>query len=140
MHTTTQAAFEARTILYLLRGEEYPVLLPPMPAIINPALMQGVAINFKNTTFNLNKSDELVSKPYPNPVNGVLYLDTKLPNVEIVEFELYDIAGKLQYAQTLSGDAKHAINLTHLSSGMYFCHLTYNNGATQNFKLILSNR
>ncbi|HRI27870.1 MAG TPA: T9SS type A sorting domain-containing protein [Chitinophagales bacterium] len=139
-NTTTQAAFEARTILYLLHGEEYPVLLPPMPAIINPALMQGVAINFKNgQTNSAGGNEEIINKPYPNPANGTINIAYQLNSSDIAVFRLFDFTGRIVLESPLTGVGLSTFEVSHLPKGVYLYQVLLNSEGLFNGKLILTN-
>lgn len=135
----TKASFEARTLLYLLHGEEYPVLLPPVPDIINPLLMQGVAVNFKNNNSYPTEKADLVSKPYPNPANGTINLASQLNQGDIAIFRLYDFTGHLVLEKPLTGIGQYAFEIAHLPQGIYFYQVLLNSEGLLNGKLILNN-
>lgn len=67
---------------------------------------------------------------YPNPANGKLNvkfeMGSKAENVSVV---LRDVVGKVVYNHnfgTASGTIEHAINVAHLTPGMYMAELNYN--------------
>lgn len=70
---------------------------------------------------------------YPNPSNGVIFLNTDL---QIYKIAVHDINGKLlmQLPYTNVG----SINLTHLNNGFYFIQITTNQGI-YTFKQIITN-
>ncbi|WP_297764468.1 T9SS type A sorting domain-containing protein, partial [uncultured Muriicola sp.] len=62
---------------------------------------------------------------YPNPVNGMLYIDQN--NMELVTLDVFDIYGILYLTQTLdgrNGPTTHEINMSACRNGMYFIRCT----------------
>ncbi|OWY22015.1 T9SS C-terminal target domain-containing protein [Sphingobacteriales bacterium UPWRP_1] len=134
--TYTKAAFEARTLLYLLHGEEHPVLLPPMPAIIDPAMMQGVAVNFKNGQTN-NIYGNKISKPYPNPTKEYLTFESALPDDQQVQLTIYNTIGCKALSQYCKGAGTWHIQINTLPPGLYYYIFTSNGELLQADKLII---
>jgi hypothetical protein len=67
---------------------------------------------------------------YPNPANGKLNVKFDLgSNAKNVSVVLRDVIGKVVYNHSFgdaSGNIEHAINVTHLTAGMYTAELNYN--------------
>ena len=60
-------------------------------------------------------------KVYPNPNNGNMFVDYKLPSTEQGVFELYDMVGRKVYSHELIGNENtFTISGSTLSSGIYF--------------------
>jgi hypothetical protein len=62
---------------------------------------------------------------YPNPVNGLLYIDQN--NAEVVTLDVFDIFGILYLNTTLdgrNGPITHEINMSTYLNGMYFIRFT----------------
>jgi len=80
-------------------------------------------------TVGINEIDNnLFVNVYPNPNNGTLYLSALLENVNEMYIELFDALGKSVYTNYLKGDINNrSIDISHLSEGLYFIKLTYNN-------------
>jgi len=136
MHTTTQTATEARTLLYLLRGEEYPIDLPPIADLIDPSLFQNVFINFKGnaaTATGLTK----ISKPYPNPANNSFSIDYSLAKETEALVTFYNHAGKVQGGFTLNGSGVLAVNTAEWANGMYYYHITTQNETPISGKIVI---
>lgn len=65
---------------------------------------------------------------YPNPVDDLVYIK-KLTNIDIQNIQLYDLQGTLVKESTMVDDQ---LDLSTISSGMYFLKITTNDGvATQ---------
>lgn len=131
----TKASFEARTILYLLHGEEYPVLLPPVPDIINAVLMEGVAVNFKNG--QTNNIGNKISKPYPNPTKEYLAFESNLPDEQSVQFTLFNSIGHIVQSQYFKGAGTWHIQINTLPPGLYYYTLTSNGELFKSDKLVI---
>lgn len=69
---------------------------------------------------------------YPNPSTGIFNL--KVENVDKIEFQVYNITGKLVMESSMNENAR-TINLSGLNSGIYFLHLNYGN-KSERVKLI----
>ena len=130
------ASFEARTLLYLLHGEEYPVLMPPVPDIIDPAMMQGVAINFKNRQVNYVSGNK-VSKLYPNPTKDYLTFESDLHNEQSVQLTLFNTMGRKMQTLYFKGTGQWQVPINTLSPGLYYYTLTSNGELLQADKLII---
>ena len=62
---------------------------------------------------------------YPNPVNDKLYIETE---VEVEKLVVYDIYGRHQVAETPSRQGDLTIDLSNLTSGVYFVKIVTDNG------------
>ena len=125
--TTTQTATEARTLLYLLRGEEYPIDLPPIADLIDSTLFQNVLINFKGSTAANATGQTKVGKPYPNPTNNGFSIDYNLAKDANAQLAFYNHTGKLQGVYTLSGNGVFSVSTTDWASGMYYYRVATDN-------------
>ncbi len=90
--------------------------------------------------FGVNSSIGEVDKShgfsiYPNPSHGVITLVSD--NISEAQFDLYDIAGALQFSANIKGNSKNTINLNNYPAGMYFYRLTGKEGESRNGKLVI---
>lgn len=135
--TTTQTATEARTLLYLLRGEEYPIDLPPIAELIDTTLFQNVLINFKGSTSTNATGQSKVGKPYPNPTNSSFSIDHNLAKDTNAQLVFFNHAGKLQGSYTLSGKGMLSVSTADWANGMYFYRVTTDNEPPISGKIIV---
>ncbi len=66
---------------------------------------------------------------YPNPVNGILFIDQNLP--EVVTLQVFDMFGIQQLSRTLdgrSGLVTHQVEMNSYLNGLYFFRFTSNQG------------
>ncbi|QQS30606.1 MAG: T9SS type A sorting domain-containing protein [Sphingobacteriales bacterium] len=118
--TTTQTATEARTLLYLLRGEEYPIDLPPIADLIDSSLFQNVLINFKGGAAANAIGQTKVGNPYPNPVSNQISIDYRLPEQEKASISFFNVQGVEISTQHISGNGTLQFATDKWSKGMYF--------------------
>ncbi|MFV0469873.1 MAG: glycosyl hydrolase [Dysgonomonas sp.] len=84
---------------------------------------------FENGSSSIGSNDVAPVSLYPNPVKDILHIDSPL----YTSYSLTDSAGKT----LLSGNIQsQSINLTKLSSGVYFLSISTNDGQKQVKKLI----
>jgi len=134
--TSTQTAAEARTILYLRYGEEYPIDLPPMSDLIDPALFENVYINFK--TGNSGQVQRIeVGKPYPNPTKSGLSMDYGLEKDMTATVRFFGHTGNVMTDSLLTGSGTLQIATAEWANGMYYYTVTTSDGKTLNGKVIV---
>ena len=136
MHTTTQTATEARTLLYLLRGEEYPIDLPPIADLIDPSLFQNVFINFKGnaaTATGLTK----ISKPYPNPANNQISIDYNLKEGESATISIINLRGAEISTQQVVGNGTLQLTTETWNNGLYMYRVIFQNGEAKYGKITI---
>ena len=80
-----------------------------------------------NQTANL-KINELVTKIYPNPTNGILYLES---NASLESIKVFTTDGRQVFEKATSG-LTATINLTHLNSGIYTIQVISSKGQSFN--------
>lgn len=58
---------------------------------------------------------------YPNPADNQMFIDMDIDKPQMVNIELFDLAGKMIFQQNIQGTekGKHALNVAHLSQGIY---------------------
>lgn len=74
-------------------------------------------------------TDKLLMKHievYPNPATDILFIDFKLINIPNVSLEIYDVLGNKVFHNTSLKLPKNKLDLTLLSSGIYFLKLNLN--------------
>jgi hypothetical protein len=87
-----------------------------------------------NLALSVESKDLNEFKIFPNPVQKILQI--RFPkNVEYTTVELYNVLG-MQVMHTKIYKNKKAINLEHLSSGIYIAKLQSSNNISNTFKLI----
>ena len=87
------------------------------------------------------KNNSIYFSLYPNPSHGILNINYSLPESSDVTLHLLDATGRQvgnEYSWKAEGSGKHqySIDLTGLSSGVYYCRLETNN-TTQTKKLVV---
>ncbi len=78
-------------------------------------------VNIKNYSGN----DEALFKVFPNPNNGIIYIELASGNGETADVKLYDALGKLLLSNQLKfseGKTQH-FSIEHYSKGIYFLNL-----------------
>lgn len=78
---------------------------------------------YYNSSLSVQDAKELHFVIYPNPTKDFIYIETKETSLKI---EIYDISGKICLVQELNKSTEN-INITNLSSGVYFLKATNNN-------------
>lgn len=74
-------------------------------------------------------------KIYPNPSNGLLYIE--IAENKNVQVQLFDLSGKLILAQNITNTAKHQeIDISNVTNGVYIIHVTNGNESLHG-KLVL---
>ncbi len=91
-----------------------------------------------STTIEENKeNDILISKIYPNPNSGQLYLDYSLPEGKDGKLTIYSILGEKLEVYQLEYDVKTLIINTKLSNGLYYYKIVIDNKIIANEKFII---
>ena len=80
-------------------------------------------------TVGINEIDnDLYINVYPNPNNGILYINTALGNVNEMNVELFDALGQSVYTKYFKGGINQkSIDISNFKDGVYFIKLTYDN-------------
>ena len=102
-----------------------------------PAIRTGVKDLIDNCAV-LGVDDDFFEnfKIYPNPFSDKLYIENNLVEDEFLNIKLYDITGRLVFEADKSMNKEISeVNLSFLSSGLYWLRLNLNNKITY-FKLI----
>jgi hypothetical protein len=86
-----------------------------------------------------NNLSPVISTPYPNPSSGIAYVNYDIPAGSKAFLQVMSICGKIekQYSLTESNGTLQ-MNISDMSSGIYFCSLTINNKVVKTSKLIIS--
>ncbi len=66
---------------------------------------------------------------YPNPTNGMVYIENEGAGTKELQVEVYSLNGKLLLQQNFSGNDRVELDLGQLARGMYNLKLTSDNGA-----------
>lgn len=133
--TYTATSFDARNLLQLLYGEEYPILLPPIPG--EEEIMGNFYINFKK----LPTMRQPVVEVYPNPAKNFIEIHLK-ETASIIQhpaqLTLTDITGRKVLQADILGNITH-LPIENLQAGLYFWQLTQTgNAVTESGKLIIA--
>ena len=123
----TQTAFDAQAILFVTQGEEYPLALPNLPDFFSPLMVQSFA-NFMVSFKTDANSNYQFSKLYPNPNNGMAYIDYTLTDNQQATLHIYDINGQVLKDYTMSGQGTLSIDTHNWQSGIYYYTLQQANG------------
>ena len=75
---------------------------------------------------------------FPNPTNGVFYVQINDVNIQEAFLTIQDQNGKILYEDKTSSNEKKQINLNNYSMGMYFLKIE-NNKKISTFKINLIN-
>jgi hypothetical protein len=104
------------------------------PFIDHPEWVDWFGFGVNSSIGEIDKSNGF--SIYPNPSHGVITLVSE--NNSDAQFDLYDIAGALQFSANIQANSKNTINLSNFPAGMYFYGLTGNDGENRNGKLVIS--
>lgn len=127
-HSNTQTAFDAQAILFVTQGEEYPLTLPELPDFFSPDMIQSFA-NF-TVTFKTDQNNSYqFSKLYPNPNNGIAYIDYTLTDNQQATLHIYNINGQGVNTYTITGNGTLSIDTNNLQNGIYYYTLQQANGS-----------
>jgi hypothetical protein len=91
------------------------------------------------TTVNTPEEDDFSFNLFPNPSNGLTWLELDLPGIKDVEVEITTVGGALirrLYLERTHGQSKHPVDLSDVSDGVYFVNVKYS-GSVRTKKLIL---
>ncbi len=88
----------------------------------------GTYINKTNT------SNDLI-KIYPNPTNGILYIESNFQNQDIKEIKLLNTSGQILKIMAISGNTDTQIDLSAYTPGIYLIQLMYSD-KIQLFKIL----
>src|SRR5690606_10944502 len=87
------------------------------------------ALAVEVTTLGVSDFQKMKIKLYPNPTNGILYIET---SQEIQSYEVYNLIGQ----RLLSGSFTGSIDMREVSKGTYIIRLTTPNGEVFTEKVI----
>ena len=124
--------FEAQAMLYLVRGREFPIQLPPVPAGLPTD--NGTSIQFKNQT---DPNSAKFSAIYPNPSANNLYLNYQLTDTEKATICLYNLNGQLVLQQHISGNGQLQMPTQNLPAGIYYYTIVLNNQLVVRSKVVI---
>ena len=101
------------------------------------SVAQGVQQAFEISTLIGEEFTEILleAKVYPNPVIDNLTLSIKNSELNNVNYQLYDIQGKIIKSENIKSDETN-ITLENNSSGTYFLKINLNKTEIKSFKII----
>lgn len=126
----TQTSYEAQAILSLIRQQEYPLILPPIPNFLQPYYSNTLpAIHFKTNMPNINI--------YPNPAQNTCNVQWLCNNpYATATLYLYNMQGIL--IKTGSIQAGNTIlNISQIPNGLYYYKIEYEQAIIQQNKLVI---
>lgn len=89
-----------------------------------PRMFLALSLDSTNISIDENELNNAISV-YPNPIQNVLYIDVKDPDVKTVDVEILDITGR-SVARLPINDG--AVETSQLKSGTYVIHINTNKG------------
>lgn len=97
-------------------------------------------LNFKDIRAGITPIGTPVSSTllYPNPATDQIQISFESPGTEKIQVEIVDIQGRVLQQQIISsqtGTNHMTIPVSHLSQGIYFCHLQ-SGAKTENIKFV----
>jgi hypothetical protein len=103
----------------------------------NGSISQGVQQPFEFFTLGTNDCPAILlqAMAYPNPTTENVNLVVSNYSLENLEFELYDISGKIILNQKIT-TSETLISMGNLSTGSYFIAVNENNKKLKTFKII----
>ncbi len=122
-HTNT--AYKAQTLLYLLRGYEFPLQIPTIDG------------SMAYTVFKTQTDVPYFSDFYPNPAQNTAELRYQLADNTQVELCLYNINGMLLHQAKLGVGGSYVLNTAPYQSGVYMYTISNNNKVERRGKLVI---
>ena len=103
----------------------------------NGSVYQGVQQPYEISTLGTDEFPEinLNFSAYPNPTDEMLTLSVENYDTTELQFQLFDVAGKLVNSNKLSG-SQTQINMRGNAKGMYLLSITKNSKTIKTFKII----
>lgn len=102
----------------------------------NGSILQGVQQAFEISVTEVNESSiNYGLSVYPNPANDYLTLKVKDNELSILNFQLYNIQGKLLRSEHIENKTT-TIKMENLSKSTYFLKVTNNQTLIKTFKII----
>ena len=124
----TQTAFDAQAILFVTKGEEYPLSLPALPDFCSPQMIESFTnfmVSFKTDQDNNTK----LSKVYPNPSKGIMHLDYALNDDQSAILHIYNINGQVVKTYPITGQGTLSMDTNNLQNGIYYYIIQQTNGS-----------
>jgi len=106
-----------RDQVYLKRGEQL-LRMTIMAPLFN---MNWFQFTYRSTDVNDQPEDQPGIRVYPNPSNGILYLEGSLDQQKTGMIQLYDLRGQMLMKKAISspGSFRESLQVQHLSPGSY---------------------
>jgi hypothetical protein len=89
----------------------------------------------EDCTLGVSSQEDSAFSIHPNPAKNELFLSSQNPS-ENLKIKIFNIEGKLLSSQTLALEKQTSIDVSNLSSGMYFLNIEDENGNTAVKKFI----
>ena len=124
----TQTAFDAQAILFVTKGEEYPLSLPALPDFCSPQMIESFTNFMVSFKTDHNKPYQF-SKLYPNPNKGVACIDYALANNQQAILSIYNLNGQLMQQNTLTDKGTFTVCTNTWQPGMYYYTLQQADGS-----------
>ena len=102
------------------------VLLPCVGLAVIEDIVDSIQVNVTN--YEVTRATV-----YPNPTSQWLVIESPTPAERVV---LYDMNGRLVKTQSLNGETRCQVNVNDLPAGYYLMRVMFENGQTQNLKII----
>ena len=100
------------------------------------SVIQGVQVAYEIFTIGVNETTLDISlMVFPNPTANKLILQVYNFSDESLQYQVYDIQGKLLFARQVNS-AQTVIDFSSLPSATYFMHVRHHDKLAQTFKII----
>lgn len=122
-------SFESSYFAFISGGFEYSVMQDGTGLVLN--LTNGLFgyATFKNYPLSISDFSKNKLQLYPNPVKNELFLSSK-NGAGNLNVKIFNIEGKLLSTQTMEVANQTSINVSQLTSGIYFLNIEDENGNT----------
>ena len=104
---------------------------------VNGSVVEGVLQPFEISLLTGLEEAEginLLVSAYPNPTNGILILRSETQELATLNFQLYDMGGKLMYGSKIT-TTETKIAMNSLTTGTYFLKVTRGSKEIKTFKI-----
>ena len=129
-YSRTKTAFKAQTLLFMARGEQFPVELP-----IDEDEGSGWQTTFKTDNHILPIGQ--ISSFMPNPATNTTEIVYRLVPDCIALLELYDINGRKITQAFLENSGIYNLDTEKYVPGVYFCRITHNGIEVYSSKIVI---
>ena len=113
---------------------------PYVQSVPGNAYLHGIIWRFDllNFTIDVDSPNEVLSeiKLYPNPSNGLVWLDFGKIVYDKLNIEIFDLLGKNVFSKVVFGDSRFELNLNQLADAVYTVRIS-NDKRFNNLKFVL---